>query len=366
MEFLVNKASLLREIGLLQGVIERKGTIPVLANVLLEAVGSQAVKLVATDIDISIQTECAADVQKPGGVLLHARKLFEIVKSMPDAQILFSKQENEWVRITCGSAQFKLAGTSEEHFPSIPKAVEPKLKIQASELSKLITRTIRSIAHEETRFALSGALFEVAAGRARMVSTDGHRLSLAEVKAETAEEFRGIIPRKALSEILRLCSDREAEVGFSFDENHVFFWAQPRILISRILAGQFPNYELVIPKDNDKILSIGTSEVTQAIERVALMADERSRGIRFDLGDGRLRINSQVADMGEAEETLMVDWQGENLSICFNAQYVLDFLGEVDSEKVIFELKDEQKPFLLKPANGDQNYIYVVMPMRLV
>jgi DNA polymerase-3 subunit beta len=365
MEFSISKVSLSREIGLLQGVIERKGTIPVLANLLLEAIDGK-VKLIATDLDITIQTECAADVAKVGGVLLHARRLFEIVKSMPDADILFSKQENDWVKVACGSAQFRLAGTAVEHFPSIPRAVEPKLRIQAAELSKLISRTIRSIAHEETRFALSGALFEVGGGRARMVSTDGHRLSLAECAAETSEEFKGIIPKKALTEVLRLCSDKEAEIGFSFDENHVFFWAQPRILISRILAGQFPNYELVIPKDNDKILAIDTTDVAKAIERVALIADERSRGIRFDLGEDRLRINSQVADVGEAEEILAVDWDAGSLAIGFNAQYVLDFLGEADSDKVIFELKDGQKPVLIKPANGDQRYIYVVMPMRLM
>jgi DNA polymerase-3 subunit beta len=199
-----------------------------------------------------------------------------------------------------------------------------------------------------------------------MVSTDGLRLSLAECAAQTAEEFRGIIPKKALTEILRLCSDKEAEIGFSFDENHVFFSAHPRILISRILAGQFPNYELVIPRDNDKILSIGTGEITEAISRVALMADEKVHGIKLDFGSGRLRISSQVADIGEAEETLAVDWDSGSLVISFNAQYVLDFLGEVGSEGVIFELKDDHNPVLIKPADGDQRYIYVVMPMRLV
>jgi len=371
MQFSVSKNALLKELNLLQGIVEKKSTIPILSNVLIETVNDSTISLVATDLDVSLQTECAAESGRPGSIVLQARKLFEIVRNLPDAEINFAKEENDWVKIVCASSEFRIVGQSKEHFPSTPKAEKAGVTIPAGVLHGLINRTVFAITQEESRYALNGALLSFGEGRLQMVATDGHRLALAAASLDQAvdgtDPLKVIIPKKALIELARLTAGAEEDLELSRDENHLYFEIQNRHLTSRMLAGQFPNYDLVLPKNNDKSISLNVDRITQAIKRAALMADERSHGVKVDLATGKLSITSQSADVGEAKEVIPLDYTGDNLSIGFNAQYVLDFLGVVGTDEVLFEFKDEQSPALLRPSgDGQSDYKYVVMPMRLL
>lgn len=368
MRFSVGKNVLLKELNLLQGIVEKKSTIPILSNVLIETVNDSTISLVATDLDVSLQTECSAESERPGSMVLQARKLFEIVRNLPDAEINFTKEDNDWVKVLCASSEFRIVGQAKEHFPSTPKAEKAGITIPAKVLHNLINRTVFAITQEESRYALNGALLQFGEGRLQMVATDGHRLALAVSDLESSvESFRVIIPKKALIELAKLTAGAEEEMEMSRDENHLYFEIQSRHLTSRMLAGQFPNYDLVLPKNNDKSISLNADKITQAIRRAALMADERSHGIKVDLANGKLSITSQSADVGEAKEMIPLDYSGDSLSIGFNAQYMLDFLGVVGTDEVYFEFKDEQSPALLRPSGeGEADYKYVVMPMRLL
>jgi DNA polymerase-3 subunit beta len=368
MNFTVGKSALLRELGLLQGVVEKKNTVPMLSNVLLEAKDQSTLQLVATDLEVSLETACTADVSTPGSAALNARKLFDIIRSLPDGDVSFTKDENDWVRINCGYTHFRMAGLAKEHFPSTPRPEGASMTLPPSVFHNLIVRTVFAITQEESRYALGGALLMIAGGWARMVATDGHRLGMASCQVEGQfEEVKVIVPKKALNELLKLTAGVEDPVQFSRGQNHLFFKIGSRLFTSTMLSGQFPNFELVIPKDNDKRLEIGSESLGQSIRRVALMADERSHGVRFELSEGKLTVSSQTADFGEAKDIVSVDYSGSTVSVGFNAQYLLDFLGAIGSEKAVVELKDEQSPVLFKPVDSSNfEYKYVVMPMRLV
>jgi len=369
MKFRSSKSAVSKELNLLQGVVEKKNTIPILSHILIEAAGGGEVSMVATDLDVSVTTMCEAEVERPGSMVINARKLFDIVRNLPEAEIEFAGQENNWVKIVCGASEFKVAGQAKEHFPSTPKSDGKSMDFPSDLLYQLITRTIYAITQEESRYALNGSLLLCGDGKLQMVATDGHRLAIAggTIDAAAKEAVKVIIPKKALTELSRIAAGEESNIQFSKDDNHLFFSLGKRQLASRMLAGQFPNYELVLPKGNDKVFTTGTDTIAQAIRRASLMADERSHGVKFELATGRLSITSQTADVGEAKEVIPVDYEGDGLSIGFNATYLLDFLNVAGSDQVTFEFKDEQSPALLRPAAKDSgDYRYVVMPMRLM
>lgn len=372
MQFSINKAAITKEMNLLQGVVEKKNTIPILSNVAIEATGASAVQMIATDLDVSLQTECAADVNSPGSVVLQARKLFDIVRNLPDADIHFEKEANDWVKIVCGSSEFKIVGQSKEHFPSTPQVKAYQANLQAADLNKLITRTIYAITQEESRFALNGAMFILSNEKMQMVATDGHRLALSSMANlqpvnDIPAALSVIIPKKALQELAKLTAGSDEVIEFANDDNHLYFKLGQRMLTTRKLAGQFPNYEMVLPKNNDKTVPMNAERLAQAIRRAALMADERSHSVKFDFTKGKLNITSQSADVGESREVVPIDYDGDNVAIGFNAQYLLDFLNALEADELFFDFKDEQSPALLRPANAeDYEYKYVVMPMRLL
>ncbi len=369
MKFSINRAEILKELNLLQGVVEKKNTIPILSHILIEATGTSTISFLATDLDISLQTECAADVTNTGTVVIQAKKLFDIVRNLPDAEIHFLKEENDWVKILCGSAEFKIVGQAKENFPSTSTTNSYNTTLSASVMNNLILRTIYAITQEESRYALNGAMLVTNEEKMEMVATDGHRLALASVVnvQKTSEKKSFIIPKKALSEILKLTTSVEDPMEFADDENHLYFKIGARKFTTRKLAGQFPNYELVVPKNNDKAVPLNTERTTQAIKRAALMADERSHSVKFEFEKAKLNITSQSAEVGESRETIPIDYQGPNVIIGFNAQYLLEFFNVVSSDEVVIEFKDEQSPALIKPAKDEgYDYRYIVMPMRLM
>jgi DNA polymerase III subunit beta len=368
MEFTVKRNDLLGELNLVQGVIEKKSTIPILSNILVEA-GDGKVGITATDLDVSICCGCDAEVAVPGTMTVSARRLFDIVRYLPDdVEIRISLLENNWLRLKSGRSDYKVVGLPKENFPSIPTANATPVSIPGAILRGMIQRTMFAITQEESRYSLNGALMVMTPQDIKMVATDGHRLALVTSVLDIPGidgEVKALIPRKTLVEIQKLIGDKEVPVEFSRDENHLFFALGEKKLVSRILAGQFPNYEMVIPRDNDKTVSAETRVLSDGIRRTAIMSDEKLRAIRLALSTGTLELTASSADAGEALEQIPVQYEGAPMEIGFNPQYLIDFLGACGTEQVTLSVKDSETQGMLKPAGTSAlDYSYVVMPMK--
>lgn len=368
MQFKVGKGAFLKELGFVQGVVERKSTIPILSNLLIEAKGG-ALEIKATDLDLSLSTVCEAEVSEDGAVCVQAKKLFEIVRALPESDIEMKCSGQEQMTLLCDRSRFRMPWVGKENYPEIQEFKGEPVEIPAEMIRTFINRTVFAITNEESRYALNGAKFELSGERVRMVATDGHRLAFIEKKgryAQNGKKLDVIIPRKTLAELAKLCADTEETVEFGYDDNHLYFRLGKRFLSSRLLSGQFPNYEMVLPKDNNHRLVIESSRVAGAIRRVALMADERSHLIKFDVGTGQMNISSQAADIGEAGETIPVEYDGPQIAVGFNAQYLNEFFNVIQDGEVAFEFKDGNSQAQLRPnVDGDYDFKYIVMPMRL-
>lgn len=371
MEITVSRSELLQELTATQGVVERKTTIPILSNYLLEASGG-TLTLTATDLDLSLRTSCNAKVKKEGSCTVPARKLHDYVKLLPDADITIKLLENHWVSIRCGRSNTKMVGMAKANYPGLP--VFPTvgaINIPAKVLRGLIGKTGFAIANEESRYTLNGALMVIKPESITMVATDGHRLAHIERNGEKFEgvsgEIKTLVPKKAMDELKSLLDSTDADtIEFAKDESTLYFRIGPRLLTSRQLTGQFPNYEAVLPKDNNKSITLHGGDLGAAISRVAQFADERSRAVRIKLEKGELKLSASSTETGESEDSIEIDYNGELLTIGFNAVYLLDFLKAIGGGDVKLELKDAQSAGQLRPAEGeDYKYRYIVMPMRI-
>jgi len=393
MEFVIKQSVLKDELGFVQGIVEKKSTIPVLSNILIESVGENTIRIVGTDLDVTIRCEAGADIKKAGSMCIQARKLFDIVRLLPDADVHFTKDDNEWVKLNCGKSNFRLAGVSREQFPEVPSFKSAPMKLSADIFNHFIHNTAFAITNEQSRFTLSGAKFMIDGAMARMVTTDGHRLAFIEKKltTEATDTMDALIPKKALMELTKIARDAKGEVSFGEDPNHIYFEVNGRLLITRKLSGTFPNYEMVIPKDNDKTVTFDAEEMKNAIRRVSLMADERTRSIKMTVRTNEIEIGAQSSEEGEASEKVLADYTGEEVEVGFNAQYLQEFLNvvgageseasetekETDGEtvrvkesanrlRIAFEFKDGNAQTQMNIA-GDTNYDYkyIVMPLRI-
>jgi DNA polymerase-3 subunit beta len=370
MEFSVKKFDLLNELSLTQGVVERKTTIPILGNLLCEASGNR-ITLTATDLELSIRTSCEAKVKKEGAGTIPAKKLLELVRLLPEGEIRFKLLENNWVQILADRKTYKMVGMAKDNFPAIPAFPHPIAKIPAQILSSLIARTAFAISNEESRYTLNGALLLLKPEMVTMVATDGHRLAVAEIDHKfegLTREVRPLVPKKALAEVQRLASEagEDAEIEFALDESHLFFRAGERLLISRMLTGQFPNYEAVLPRDNNRKVVIERGELNDAVKRVAQLADTRSHAVKLSVSTEGIEISASSPEYGEAKETIEKEYKGEPLAIGFNAQYMIDFLAAAPEGPISLELKDEQSAGQMRPlADEAYRYRYVIMPMRI-
>jgi DNA polymerase-3 subunit beta len=370
MEFVVRKNDLLRELQLFQGIVERKNTIPILANVLMEARDGE-IQLLATDLEVALRSKCVATVAKPGTLTLPAKKLYEIVKSLGDTDIRVA-EEKSGVKVAADRFESRLQTLPREDFPALPDGSGPvSTTLSGSSVREMIAKTQFAITGEDTRFFLNGALLVLRGDSMSLVATDGHRLALVTVPREAkgkkdTEEDKAILPKKTLGELARLLAEGADDVTYARGENHLFFNVGDRMLISRMIDGQFPTYERVIPKNNDKHIEFERDRLTNAVRRVALLSNERSRSVKFQVEKGRVDVTSSSPDLGEAHETLPVDYPGTPLQICFNAQYVLDFLAAVSTDTVALDLKDEVSQAVMSPIGAEgYEYTYVIMPMRV-
>lgn len=359
----------MRELGLTQGVVEKKTTIPILSNILIETDTDQ-VWLTATDLELGIRCACPARVKREGAGTIPARRLLDYVRLLPDADVQIKIQDNHWASLVCGRSRTRIAGMSRESFPELPQMPEQLAKLPLSTVAEMIERTIFAISAEESRFTLNGALLLLKNTGLVMVATDGHRLAMIERASELDVEgsYKALLPKKAMLEIVKLAADGdEREVEFAGNDNHLFFHLDKRLLLSRKLTGNFPDYERVLPKEHPNVVVIGRDDFRFALERVSQFSDERSRAVRLQLVNGELRVHSSISETGESEETIPVDYSGPDTEIGFNAQYMLDFLKAIDQAEIEFHFKDGNSAGELRPKGGPEgvNYRYVVMPMRI-
>lgn len=371
MEFIVNKNDLVRELSLSQGVVEKKTTIPILSNVLVEAAGERLL-LTATDLELGIRCSCPAEVKKPGAGTIPARRLLDYVRLLPEANVQVKFADNHWASFVCGRSRTRIAGMSRESYPELPSMPEPVAQFPLGAADAMIKRTIFAISSEESRFTLNGSLLVLRGDIMAMVSTDGHRLSMVEKEGQVTGltgTFRALLPRKAMGEIQKFAANAgpDTPVKFASDDNHLFFEMGDRLLISRKLSGNFPDYERVLPKEQPNAVTLGRDEFRAAIERVMQFADERSHAIRVHFAPGEARIFSSLSDTGESEENLGIEYDGPETEISFNAQYLLDFLRAINEEQVQFRFKEANSAGELRPAGENLEFLYryVVMPMRI-
>ena len=373
MEFTVSKIDLVRELSLSQGVVEKKTTIPILSNVLVET-AQDRINLTTTDLELGIRCSCPARVKKQGAGTIPAKRLLDYVRLLPDADLDVKLQENQWASLICGRSRTRIAGMSRDSFPELPAMPDVLARIPVGVLASMISRTIFAISAEESRFTLNGALLVLKNTGITMVATDSHRLALVEHQIDLpgmANGYRALLPRKAMGEILKLAQDSnsEAVIDFSGDDNHLFFQLGERLLLSRKLTGNFPDFERVLPKDQPNSIALDREEFRKAIERVSQFSDERSRAIRVQAVAGEVKIHSSLSETGESEESLPVEYDGGSVEIGFNAGYLLDFLRAVPEEQVSFHFKDPHSAGELRPVSsngaGEHKYRYVVMPMRI-
>ncbi len=369
-EFIVSRHDLLKELTELHKVVQRKTTIPVLANILVQATGN-VLALTTTDLDLSLRTVCPARVKKEGRCTIPAQKLYDYVRLLEDGEIAIRTLDNNWLQIRSGRSHTKMTGLSCESFPSLPLfPAESAIKLESAMVRELIAKTIFAISTEESRYILNGALLLLKPQVITMIATDGHRLAHAEhSKSQCAKEARLLVPRKALLELNALLNSSTAEnILFAQDAATLFFAVGNRLLTSRQLAGNFPNYEAVMPREHTGEAVVSKDELFTAIQRVSQFSDERSNSVRIRLSTKELKVSSSNAETGESEDVVETNYAGEPALVAFNSQYLLEFLKVVESGQVRFEFKDGQSASELKPADPAPDgcaYRYVVMPVRV-
>ena len=370
MEFSVSKSALLNELNTTQGVVERKTTIPILSNLLIEAKGNR-LNITATDLELSIRTSCEAKIKKEGAGTIPAKKLLELVRLLPEGEIKVKLLENHWVEIVSDKKKYKLVGMAKENFPTLPSMPHSMVKISAPVIESLIAKTKFAISMEESRYTLNGGLLILKPDSLTMVATDGHRLALAETDQKLSGmngEMKVLVPKKAMDEVEKLASGAgsDSSIEFAKDESNLFFQVGHRLLISRILTGQFPNYEAVLPRDNNKSVVLERAELSDAVRRVSQLADQRSHAVKFSVSKEGIEISASSPEYGEAKENIDKEYKGDPIAIGFNSAYMLDFLSAAADGPVSIELKDEQSAGQMRPlADESYRYRYIIMPMRI-
>jgi DNA polymerase-3 subunit beta len=377
MNFEIDKKDFLKGLGLMQGVAGRKTTLPILSHILLEW-EKDSLYLTGTDLETGIREEIVAKIHQKGRASVSAKKLYEIVRELPEETIHIKKKDNQWITLQCGKSFFNLAGLDPEEFPSFPAYQEENFSIISTRLIReMIEKTSFAASNEESRYHLNGILFaQIKQGgkeALRMVATDGHRLSLLDrenQKINGIDEKGMIIPKKGVLEVKRIIGDRdgEEEMGIYFNASHGFFKTGKSLTAIRLIDGEFPEYEQVIPKGNDKKLVMLKERIVSSLKRVSTMASERIEGVKFSLKRNSMEMSTTHQDFGDAQEEIEVSYEGPPLQVGFNARYLIEAFNVIDSEEVLMELKDEGSPGIIRPSSSEprlSNQICIIMPMRL-
>ena len=375
MELKIGAQELAKALGRSQGIVEKKSTMPILSHVLLEARKGTELHVSATDLDLSVSSDHACEVLKEGALAVSAKHLYEIVRALPEASVTLKRASNNYLEVRSGPSEFRIVGLPAEDFPALPKFERvPFVAVEPAEMLDMIERTQFAVSTDETRYNLNGVFFEPAAGAVRMVATDGHRLSLTERKLEGDYGLkRGVIlPKKGLQELRKLLSEavesgeEKPEAKLGFVENNAIFRRPGVVLAMRLIEGMFPDYRQVIPKQGEKLLTVGRERLLATLRRISLLSTDKAHAVKLELAKGSLRVLSQNPDLGEAKEEVPVEFAGEPLKIGFNARYLLDVLAVLKSDDVQLELADDLSPGVLRgKGERDQGFTAVVMPMRI-
>ena len=375
MELKIGTMELSRALGRSQGIVEKKSTMPILSHVLLEAKKGKDLVVSATDLDIAVSSEHECEVSKDGAVAVSARHLYDIVRSLPEQDVVLKRASNNYLEIRSGPSEFKIVGLPAEDFPALPRFEKVAFTdVKPDEMLEMIERTFMAVSNDETRYNLNGVFFEPSAESLRMVATDGHRLSMAE--RPIAGGFglkRGVIlPKKGLQEVRKLLSEAAesgadpGETKLGFVENSAILRRPGVVLSMRLIEGLFPDYKQVIPKTGDKVLTVGRERFLETLRRISLLSSDKAHAVKLDIAKDQLRVLSQNPDLGEAKEEVPVEYRGEALKIGFNARYLLDVLAVVRSKDVRLELADDLSPGVLRGGDeADAGFTAVVMPMRI-
>jgi DNA polymerase-3 subunit beta len=365
MEIRVTRSEFLGELAPMQGIVERKTTIPVLSHLLLTARGDK-LHLAATDLDVSLTSWCESDTKREGGIAVQAKKLMEIIRSLTGEEVLLVQEEPRVLTIRAGRSRFKVHGLSPDDFPTLPTLEDSRqVEIPFADFRRMVAKVLFAVSAEESRFQLNGALLKLKDGGLEMVATDGHRLALVEGGLGNAgNEDSVLVPRKALQELQRF--EGEGNLSYGRGEHHLSFRLSRRELICRILEGTFPDYERVIAKDNDKKVLFDRKNLVDAVQRAALMTGDRARAVRLQFAPDQMVISAVNSDLGEAVEEVACDYDGPEFRLGINPDYLREFLNAVETEKVRLELKDENTQCVGYPHEGpDTRYLCVIMPMRI-
>jgi DNA polymerase-3 subunit beta len=364
MEVVIDRDAFLKGLQMVQNIVEPRQTLPILANVLLEAEGDN-VRLTATDLEVGARVSVPAKVAAKGAITVSARKLAEIVKELPAAAVVLKVSENVTVTLRCGGASYRMVGLAPDDFPPVvPAAPQSWVSIEAKLLREMLLQTSFAVSHDETRYALNGVLFTFQGKDVRMVATDGHRLALSTRSlGQGVASATGIVPRKAVTEIMRVIGAGE-EVQLAITENQFVLQMPNFVMTARLIEGQFPNYEAVIPKAHPGRLTTARAGLSAALRRVAVMAEERNKPVKLALSPASLKVSASSQELGEAEEILDVDYAGDEMVIGFNSRYLLEAMAALEKDQVVLEIKDAQSPGVIKSVEGE-GYCCVIMPMRI-
>ncbi len=366
MKFICKRSDLTHGIQTVLNAVSHRNTLPILSNILFE-LEDDLLRLTTTDLEVSIICQISVQVIASGSITIPAKRLAEIVRELPDSDVTVSVSDNFLVTLVCEKSLFKINGLPKDDYPVLPKTKNEKgFSISKKQLHEMIKKTIFAVSTDETRYVLNGVLFTVDDDVMRMVSTDGHRLALIEQKLEKIppQKFNYIVPAKALQELSKILDD-EGDINIQLNENQIIFSNSEVVLMSRLIDGQFPNYNQVIPKETDKHINCPVNDLLAATRRVALMASDKSNSVKYTMSNNKLVITANTPEVGEAQEEMDIAYTGENISVAFNAKYVQDVLKNIVSADCVLGLSTSLNPGVFTPKEEDKKYVCIVMPMRI-
>ena len=366
MKFSIDKQKLLEKLMLVQGIAERRATMPILSHVLINCTGN-ILKITATDLETTLTTWTEADIEQESSIAVPARKLFEIIRELSEGPVKFEEIKNNWIELTTNSGNYKIAGLPGDDFPIVPEtATQDLFTIDSSELDDLISKTIYCVSSEDLRRNLSGIYFEKnGQNNLRLVATDGHRLSLVEkvLSNDIVLSSNVLVPRKAVSELRKILKQGES-VKVGSEKNFFITMGEEMILFSRLIDADFPDYKQVIPEKSEFQLKVDKNVLLSALKRVCIFSSEKTKSVKITFDKNLMTLTSISPEVGEAKESLEINYEGELKEIGFNGNYLIDALETIDEDEIVFGISDELSPTLLKPESKD-NYLCVVMPMRI-
>jgi len=368
MKFEIERKNLLKGLSLIQGVVEKKKTLPILLNVLIETIEDKIV-LTATDLEIGIKNTYDSKIIEPGKITVNAKKIFEIIKELPDEIITIKSKENNWIEIKCRNSKFNILALSPDEFPSInSNHSKNSIFLPSKKLNEMIDKTFNSMSIDETKYNLNGIfLHKTEDNNLRVISTDGHRLTLFENELSFEKDIfeKGIIiPRKGITELKKITETIDDDLEISLSDNNLVISNKEILLVIRLIDGDFPDYKRVIPTNLENSATINTSKLLQALRRISILANEKSRGINLVLSKDKLELNSSNPEYGNASDFIDIDYDGLDINIGFNAKYLLDALTNIDTENIQIFISDNISPCLITQENN-KSYQAVIMPMRL-